>query len=468
MMKTGITLVLVMLLGSSMLFAQVGINDDGSSPNSSAGLDVKFSNKGFLLPRLTLTQRNGIATPSEGLMVYCTDCGTNGSVSVYSGGAWRTFSFCTCATPAAGTNQVSIGQITWTWNAVPEATGYKWNTVNDYSAALDMGSSLTKTETGTTCNATYTRYVWAYNACAVSLPVILSETTPAATSTPTAGTHVATMTQITWNWNAVAGASGYRWSSVNNYAAATDMGSSTSKTEGSLVCQTSYTRYAWAYNSCGYSTPLTMIQSTLSCSACVELLNINHVTAGGVAPVNKSVTYATVTNIPGEPAKCWITSNLGSSHQATAVNDTTEASAGWYWQFNLKQGYKYYGSVRTPSTNWLFITQNSSWLPENDPCNLELGTTWRIPTYTEWNNVFTGGSWTNWNGPWNSGLKMHAGGHIDYNQGWLYNRGVDGYYWSSSQVDQTTAWTLGFWNSYCGMYSTVYKANGYSIRCLKN
>jgi hypothetical protein len=49
--------------------------------------------------------------------------------------------------------------------------------------------------------------------------------------------------------------------------------------------------------------------------------------------VNKTTTCGTVNNIPGEPAKCWITSNLGSDHQATAVNDNTEPLAGWYCQF---------------------------------------------------------------------------------------------------------------------------------------
>ncbi len=78
---------------------------------------------------------------------------------------------------------------------------------------------------------------------------------------------------------------------------------------------------------------------------CGSSLTINHV-AGVVAPVTKTVTYGTVTNIPGETSKCWITSNLGADHQATAINDATEASAGWYWQFNRKQGYKHDGTTQ--------------------------------------------------------------------------------------------------------------------------
>ena len=131
---------------------------------------------------------------------------------------------------------------------------------------------------------------------------------------------------------------------------------------------------------------------------CGGPFTITHLAAGGVAPVNKVVTYGTITNIPGELSKCWITSNLGADHQATAVDDATEASAGWYWQFDHKQGYKHDGSTRTPNTGWICsIDETSDWIAGYDPCALELGTSWRLPTYTEWNNVDASGNWTNWN-----------------------------------------------------------------------
>ena len=60
------------------LMAQVSINADGSQPDPSAGLDVKFNNKGFLPPRMTKAALNTISNPADGLMVYCTDCGSNG------------------------------------------------------------------------------------------------------------------------------------------------------------------------------------------------------------------------------------------------------------------------------------------------------------------------------------------------------------------------------------------------------
>jgi hypothetical protein len=144
--------------------------------------------------------------------------------------------------------------------------------------------------------------------------------------------------------------------------------------------------------------------------SCGSSITINHV-AGAVAPVNRTATYGTVGNILGEPSKCWITSNLGAIHQATALLiDGTEASAGWYWQFNRKQGYKQDSATVTPSWTITSIDENSDWLIENDPCNLELGQPWRIPTYTEWYNLDNAGGWNGWNGPWNCGLKLHGAG----------------------------------------------------------
>ena len=42
---------------------------------------------------------------------------------------------------------------------------------------VDMGTSTTNIETELTCNTAYTRYVWAYNACGNSAPVILAQST---------------------------------------------------------------------------------------------------------------------------------------------------------------------------------------------------------------------------------------------------------------------------------------------------
>jgi hypothetical protein len=201
---------------------------------------------------------------------------------------------------------------------------------------------------------------------------------------------------------------------------------------------------------------------------CGLSITINHLVSRGVAPVNKTVTYETTDGIPGEASKCWITRNLGASQQATAVSDAMEASAGWYWQFNRKQGYKHDGSTRTPNTTWISsIDENSNWTTVNDPCALELGAGWRIPTSTEWTNIDASGGWTNWNGPWGSNLKMHTAGYLDYSDGSLHFRGSCGYYWSSTQHDATYGRHLYFSSGHSVM-SYNYKAFGFTLRCLRD
>src|SRR3954469_11272691 len=51
----------------------VGINSDGSKPNTSAILDLNSTNKGLLIPRMTAVQKTLIKQPATGLMIYQTD-----------------------------------------------------------------------------------------------------------------------------------------------------------------------------------------------------------------------------------------------------------------------------------------------------------------------------------------------------------------------------------------------------------
>ena len=337
-------------------------------------------------------------------------------------------------------------------------TGIKWysaasgGTLYNGTEALVNGQTYYASQTVNGCEST-TRF-------AVTATLITVDA-------PAAGTHTPSQTEIIWNWDAVSGATGYRWGTTDVYADATDMLTATTKTESSLTCNTEYTRYIWAYNASGCVSGSTMLtQSTTSCGfSCGSTITISHVT-GVVAPVDKTVTYGTVTGISGEPAKCWITSNLGADHQAIAVDDATEPSAGWYWRFNRKQGYKNDGST-TPSWTITIISESSDWITANDPCNIELGATWRNPTYTEWYNVNNTGGWTTRTGPWDSGLKLHAAGYLAINNGSLNFRGFYGYYWSSSQYDALASWHLYFDSSYSNV-DTDNKASGYSVRCVRD
>ena len=66
-------LIAITIILSYNLTAQVAVNIDGSSPNSSAMLDVKSDTAGILIPRMTKTQRDAINSPATGLLIYQTD-----------------------------------------------------------------------------------------------------------------------------------------------------------------------------------------------------------------------------------------------------------------------------------------------------------------------------------------------------------------------------------------------------------
>ncbi len=58
-----------------------------TSPNASAILDVQSTTKGVRMPNMTTTQKNAIASPAAGLMVFDTNLA---KLCVYSGAAWQT------------------------------------------------------------------------------------------------------------------------------------------------------------------------------------------------------------------------------------------------------------------------------------------------------------------------------------------------------------------------------------------
>jgi microcystin-dependent protein len=61
----------LLLFFSLSIKAQVGIGT--SNPNSSSSLDIVSSDKGILIPRLTVAQRIAILNPADGLLVYQTN-----------------------------------------------------------------------------------------------------------------------------------------------------------------------------------------------------------------------------------------------------------------------------------------------------------------------------------------------------------------------------------------------------------
>jgi Head domain of trimeric autotransporter adhesin/Chaperone of endosialidase len=75
--------VFLLLLAPHLLLAQVGINSTGAAPSADAMLDVKSTNKGVLIPRLSSSSL--IPSPSLGLIFYNT---TTNQFNYYNGTIW--------------------------------------------------------------------------------------------------------------------------------------------------------------------------------------------------------------------------------------------------------------------------------------------------------------------------------------------------------------------------------------------
>lgn len=58
------------------------------TPATSAQLEVNSTTQGFLPPRMTFAQRNAIASPVAGLVIWCSNCGAKGELQVHNGTEW--------------------------------------------------------------------------------------------------------------------------------------------------------------------------------------------------------------------------------------------------------------------------------------------------------------------------------------------------------------------------------------------
>ncbi|UTW61480.1 hypothetical protein KFE98_15895 [bacterium SCSIO 12741] len=82
----GLCLAGMILMGAESAQAQwVVIDENGGSPDASSALDIRATDKGVLIPRLTTTQMTSISSPATGLMIYNSD---SSAFYFYSGSGW--------------------------------------------------------------------------------------------------------------------------------------------------------------------------------------------------------------------------------------------------------------------------------------------------------------------------------------------------------------------------------------------
>jgi len=84
---TGSSLTSVGTLTSATVNGKVIVGASSAS-SASAVLEANSTTQGFLPPRMTGAQRNGISSKVAGLVVWCTNCGQKGELQVYNGSEW--------------------------------------------------------------------------------------------------------------------------------------------------------------------------------------------------------------------------------------------------------------------------------------------------------------------------------------------------------------------------------------------
>ena len=131
-MKMIYTLILIMFtLGTSASAQAVAINDDGTSPDGSAILDVNALNKGLLWPRLTTPQRESITNPAPGLVIFNTE---TKDFEGYNGEHWMSL---TMGPTGDFTDGMSPGKVT----EYSSATGSDGAVGNRYGTSVAISGS---------------------------------------------------------------------------------------------------------------------------------------------------------------------------------------------------------------------------------------------------------------------------------------------------------------------------------------
>ncbi|MDF1672993.1 MAG: hypothetical protein P1U41_05785, partial [Vicingaceae bacterium] len=93
-MKKILFTLLIGAIGSVSFAQNVGINTTGATPDPSAALDIDYTDKGLLIPRVALTSNTDVLTvpaPATSLLVYNTNAAmTSGAIGYWywDGSAW--------------------------------------------------------------------------------------------------------------------------------------------------------------------------------------------------------------------------------------------------------------------------------------------------------------------------------------------------------------------------------------------
>jgi hypothetical protein len=199
----------------------------------------------------------------------------------------------------------------------------------------------------------------------------------------------------------------------------------------------------------------------------------NNATSGGVGS----------TDVVSSTGRIWMDRNLGASQVATSSTDAASYGDLYQWgrgtdghQISTSPTTATLSAIDQPAHGSLILAPNIpfDWRsPQNT--NLWQGVSgvnnpcpsgYRLPTDTEFEAERASWGTNNAAGAFGSPLKLPMSGYRFNGDGSLLNVGTIGYYWSSTVSGPSSRLLL--FNSSNALMDTIYRAYGFSVRCLKD
>ncbi len=179
----------------------------------------------------------------------------------------------------------------------------------------------------------------------------------------------------------------------------------------------------------------------------------------------------------------WMDRNMGASQGATNSTDIAAFGSLYQWgraadghQIRISDTTSTLSNSNTPEHGDFILSGSSpyDWRnPQND--NLWQGVSgtnnpcpsgYRLPTEAEWESERTSWISNDAAGAFASPLKLPVAGYRYHGNGLLYNVGSHGYYWSCT-ADGSSSHSLYITSSYANLSSNNTRADGKSVRCIK-
>jgi uncharacterized protein (TIGR02145 family) len=238
------------------------------------------------------------------------------------------------------------------------------------------------------------------------------------------------------------------------------------------------------YTATGASSPLVVTGLATNQSYTFTVVATNATGNSVASAASGSVSpFGEVTSATG---RIWMDRNLGATRVATSSTDA--AAYGDFYQWGRgADGHQLLNSPNTDTKsstdqpgngNFILESDNSNpydWrIPQNP--NLWQGVNgdnnpcpsgFRLPTAAEWDAERLSWSSNDAVGAFTSPLKLPLAGYRSFYNGGISLLGTDGYYWSST-VNGFYSRSLSFRPLGANVTITDYRANGNSVRCIKN